>query len=212
MKNVFLTLVFSLSSQLLLFGQGTIQSISIQPPSPTVVDTIQVIVGVQFPSSDCELDTSNIGLSGSTFFANAHHCLGMLTAICNTTDTFMLYPPHTAGDYMIDMTLTSGAAPAPCTPGIAIDDHDTLNFTIMDIVGNMEIEGEKFLIYPNPANIFLHVKGKYDFVEIADLNGQLLIRHEDPNELINVMDLQPGFYLCAIGYKKHYKIVRIQIY
>ena len=210
MKGISIAFLCVLSG--ILFGQGTIQSISIQPASPTVVDTIEIVVDLQFPNSDCILDTSSIGLSGNTYYAYTHHCLGMLTTICNTTDTFLLYPPHTAGNYAIDLTLTSGAAPAPCTPGFAIDDNLVLNFTILDIVGSMEIDGEEFLIYPNPANIFLHVKGNYDFVEIADLNGQLLIRHENKNELINVMDLQPGFYLCGIGYNKHYKIVRIQIY
>ena len=53
----------------------------------------------------------------------------MLTAICNTTDTFKLNP-LAVGTYIFDLTLSSGFGGPPCTPGVVPDDYDTITFYV----------------------------------------------------------------------------------
>ncbi len=104
-KLIFFYLYIFLSFN--LNAQGAITNISCSPANPTVNDTIYFFVETQFPSSDCLLMNSSFSINGNSIIASAQHCLGMLTAICNTTDTFMILP-LSVGTYIFNMTLSSG--------------------------------------------------------------------------------------------------------
>ena len=110
-------------------AQGSITNISCSPANPNVNDTIYFFVETQFSSSDCLLMTSNLSINGNSIIASAQHCLGMLTATCNTTDTFMI-SPLSVGTYIFNMTLSSGFGGPPCSPGIVPDDNQLFTFTV----------------------------------------------------------------------------------
>lgn len=180
------------------FTQGSILSMNVDPMNPAVNDTITISADLQFAYSDCVLESKNIALSGNTFYANAHHCTGMLTALCNITDTFIVLPPHIPGIYILDFTLTSGSGPVPCTPGIVSDDNQVTTFKIEDDAGTDNLNQEGVVLYPNPVGNELTVTGNYETIEIIDLYGNVLLTHDTSGESVNISNLSAGFYLCRI--------------
>ena len=113
------------------FGQiqGSIISLTIFPTYPTNTDTVYVYTELEFASSSCPLDMKSYSISGNNIVASTQHCLGMLTTICNTTDTFKLNP-LAVGTYIFDLTLSSGFGGPPCTAGIVPNDYDTITFYV----------------------------------------------------------------------------------
>ena len=71
-------------------------------------------------------------MSANSITASTQHCLGMLSAICNTTDTFK-FDPLAAAAYIFDLTLSSGFGGPPCTAGIIPDDYDTITFYVSQL-------------------------------------------------------------------------------
>ena len=89
------------------FGQmlGSISSLTISPVNPNNTDTVYIYAELMFSSSDCECFVKTDYLSANHITASTQHCLGMLSAICNTTDTFKLNP-LAVGTYIFDLTLS----------------------------------------------------------------------------------------------------------
>jgi len=122
-------LVILLCLPLIGFGQGSIISLTVSPTYPIETDTVYIFAELSFSSSDCELLAKIDYMSANSITASTQHCLGMLSAICNTTDTFK-FNPLAAGTYIFDLTLSSGFGGLPCTPGIIPDDYDTITFYV----------------------------------------------------------------------------------
>ena len=95
---------------------------------------------------DVFLDMKSHSVSGNNIVASTQHCLGMLTAICNTTDTFKLNP-LAVGTYTFDLTLSSGLGPPPCTAGIISDDNYVFTFDVVTSVGIEEQTTKKELLF-----------------------------------------------------------------
>ena len=129
------------------FGQiqGSIISLTIFPTYPTNTDTVYVYAELAFTSSSCPLDIKSYSILGNNIVASTQHCLGMLTTICNTTDTFKLNP-LALGAYIFDLTLSSGFGGPPCTPGVVPDDYDTITFNVSALVGIEEHTTNKKLL------------------------------------------------------------------
>lgn len=162
------------------FAQGTILGFTIDPPAPTTADVVKVYVGVQFSSMACTLDNQGHSTTGSTTSAYAHHCLGMLTAMCNAIDTFNL-GMLPAGSHVFDMTLTSGSAGPPCTPGIVPDDQRNTTFTVTLATGIANYNlSQNINIFPNPINttatikINERLKVKNAEMKIVDITGRVV--------------------------------------
>lgn len=157
MKNIyafFLGILFTTS----IFAQGTIVAFTIDPPSPTTADFVKVYVDIMFTSGACDVDNQGHSTSGSNTSAYAHHCIGMLTVICNAVDTFNL-GMLPAGSHIFDMTLTSGSGGPPCTPGIVPDDIRNTTFTVTPATGIISAQNSKTsMIYPNPLHAIATVK------------------------------------------------------
>ena len=137
MKKTITRLVLStiiLLSYSKIMAQGSITGISCIPTNPTTSDTIYVYVNYSFSSSSCSLFSSYHNVVGNTVVASSLHCLGMLMAICNTTDTFVILP-LSAGNYTFAMTLNAGFGSGGCTPGIVPTDTQTYNFSVSAIQG-----------------------------------------------------------------------------
>lgn len=175
MKKIF-TILLVAGATTFGFSQS-IQSFQVKPASPTVNDTIEICWTLQFPTSSCA-GTCTWNQNGFNIQAGALHCIGSLQAICTDVDTVVLYPPHTAGTYSCTFVLSSGAAPAPCTPGITPNDQRTINFNVSTVTGTGT--GNQFApevqLAPNPAssNVVLNL-GKYqvtDNIIVTTLAGK----------------------------------------
>ena len=145
------------------FGQGSIISFTISPIYPTEIDTVYIYADLMFSSSDCNCFTKIDYMSANSITATTLHCLGMLSTICNTTDTFKINP-LSAGTYIFDLTLSTGFGGPPCTPGIVPDDYDTITFNVVTSVGIEEQTTKKELLYTTD------LLGR----ETKDINNQLL--------------------------------------
>lgn len=204
MKRIqpFLTLVIALFLLNPVFGQmGSIQGIQMTPSNPTDQDTIYFIADVTFPYSACFVEQQSVQATGNTIFAGANHCVGLLAAICYTKDTFMV-APLASGNYDFVFTLTSGAGPQPCTPGVVADDVDTLSFSVD---GTTSIADQKqnvvFEVYPNPVNDRFQITTDLRATQLAiySIDGQLVQRQSfqnDGKEL--VLSVPTGMYFVQL--------------
>lgn len=179
MKNIyslFIGILFSVN----VFSQGTITGFTIDPPAPTTMDIVKVYADIMFTSMSCDVDNQGHSTAGSTTNAYAHHCVGMLAAICNTVDTFNL-GMLPAGSHLFDLTLTSGSGGPPCTPGIVPDDQRNTTFTVTLATGisNYNISNN-ISIFPNPINttatfkINETLKVKNAEMKIMDVTGRIV--------------------------------------
>lgn len=207
MKHLIALTTFLLTSAIALGQGGTITSITIDPPNPTVNDDLTVYVDVQFNYGDCPIDDIGFGLNGNTITAYAHHCIGLLTVICPTTDTFEL-GQMAAGAYTFDFTLTSGAGIPNCSPGIVPDGNQQLQFTVSQSVGIEELETLEDFVYPNPFNDLLTFKTPLESsAVITDINGKTITEIDAGSTQVNLESLPSGVYLFRIGRKVH-KLVK----
>ena len=129
------------------FGQmlGSISSLTISPANPNNTDTVYIYAELSFTSTGCPLDVKSYSITGNNIFASTQHCLGIATAICNTTDTFKLNP-LIVGAYLFDLTLSSGGGGSPCTTGIVPNDNDIITFNVVPPVGIEEQTTKKELL------------------------------------------------------------------
>jgi hypothetical protein len=193
--KTFLTTLILFGSFSLAFSQGNISSITISPANPTVNDDMVIYVDVQFSNSDCIPDYQTHSLQGTTIGAAAHHCVGALTAICNTTDTFEI-GQLPIGTYTFDMTLTSGFGGPGCSPGFVPDDNDQLQFSVTGAVGVPEVELSQKFIYPNPTIGALHFSQPLnESAYITSLSGQFVRQIPSGTSVIDVSELESGVYI-----------------
>lgn len=192
MKNIY-TLLLSLCFSVAGSAQGNINSYTVFPANPTTNDTVYVYVDSWFSSGGCPLDNLYHGLSGTTITATAHHCIGLLTVICNATDTFKI-DPLPAGTYDFNMTLTSGSGPMPCTPGIAPDDMGTTSFTVSQAVGIPEFDLASLKL-ENPVSGELNFgKPLVEELQLFDITGKLTKKIKAGETRVNLEALNTGIY------------------
>ena len=149
-KNYFLLLIFFIGFNVTGHSQW-INSISMSPLYPTTNDSVTFYVDCGFPSGSCDPYLPSVFVSGYDIYANALHCLGMLTVICYYTDTFTV-PPLPAGYYSFHMQLNAGGGPAPCTAGIVPGPEDTLDFIVTPGTGIPPIHGDAvYQLFSDPS-------------------------------------------------------------
>ena len=124
---------------------GSISSFTISPVNPNDTDTVYIYAELWFCCSNCSLEMKSHSVLGNNIVASTQHCLGMLSTICNTTDTFKLNP-LAVGTYTFDLTLSSGFGGPPCTAGVLPDDNDVITFNVVTSVGIDEHTTQKKLL------------------------------------------------------------------
>lgn len=207
MKTIFL-FVCGLFFSALSFAQGSILGFTVEPQSPSESDFVKVYVGLSFTSGDCPLDDKDHSTNGLITDAYTHHCVGMLTVICNTVDTFNL-GYLSGGNHKFRVVLSSGAAPPPCTPGIIIDDMDSTSFVVAVATGiNDSNRDNKYIsIYPNPVTDKAIIVVNSDMsietaeLKILDVFGRTvkLYNHFQTNEIILSRDnMDRGIYFYQV--------------
>ncbi len=215
---LFSNLIFSLT----LFAQGAILSFHTLPASPTTNDVVKVVASLSFTSGGCELSEQGHTTNASRTDAYALHCLGMLTVICPTTDTFLL-GTLPAGDHTFVLSLSSGGGPAPCSPGIVIDDTDSITFTVDPGVGiNVpNAKAVEFSLYPNPASTNLTLQTEHrlpntDYrLQIYNAQGQVVFTSifDIQHSTFDISSFSPGLYYLTlqsaegVGVKK-FEVIR----
>ncbi len=202
MKNLFILLFLFCTA--LVQAQNQITGFTVSPQNPTTLDAVTIYANVVFTSGGCDVAEQAHSTNGSITDAYAHHCVGMLAVICPTTDTFELGTLE-AGQHTFRMALTSGGAPAPCTPGIIADDLDSVVFQVTPVVGiNQTIKNENHVIvFPNPfteqAVIVFQQAEKLvqPFLVLTDIQGkqvQVTYRSAGNKILLERGELEPGIY------------------
>ena len=175
MKKLLLSSIVLLSFSLL--KSQSILNISYSPLNPGPMDTIYFYADLEFPSGACPLSNSSSSTVGNTVFANSLHCVGMLQVICNTTDTFMV-EPLPVGNYTFDMTISSGAGPVPCSPGIVPNDNRITNFVVASLNVNESQTNLNIEIAPNPSTgIYKLSNVNQKQLIIYDILGNQMLKH-----------------------------------
>lgn len=189
--------IFTLCSILfaqLVHTQSMILSIVHEPEEITTTDSISFIVEYQFPSSDCILDSNGASPEGTEIQAFSHYCLGPLTALCYRTDTFQIDPLQ-AGEYAFILSLSAGMGTVPCTPGIIIDDLDTLNFIVSALSGTEDPVNPEFFLYPNPVSNQLYFSMPLTSVStVFNINGKPIMSINGGSTEIDVSSMPSGLY------------------
>jgi len=191
-------------------AQSSIVSLTVSPSNPTVYDTVFVYAELMFPNSGCELDHKNHTVIGNVIGASTMHCLGLMTTICYTKDTFRI-DPLPSGTYTFDLTLSSGYGGPPCTPGIVPDDNDTISFVVSGTVGINETKDRLPVIFPNPVTDILTINEKdkkIHEIAITAYKGDIVLKQIEPGKRINVSGLSKGIYLLQIQYEDEVIILK----
>jgi hypothetical protein len=181
MKRILLLSVACLSIE--ASSAQWINSLSVQPAAPTSADTIRVYADVSFPSGGCDDKMVNQSITGNVINASALHCLGQLTFICTTTDTFTILPLP-AGNYTFIYQVDAGGGPSPCTPGIVPGPSDSISFTVTTSSSIPEFSGSfQFDVFPTPAKDELTVSISTlppddAHLEIVDVTGKIVVRQK----------------------------------
>jgi hypothetical protein len=201
MKFIFSFLLLLISASQLL-AQGTITGISVIPSNPTTADDIELHIAVQFNSGGCQVDDKGHNTNAFAVSAYAHHCIGLLTVICPTTDTFQL-GQLPAGDYTVDFTLSSGFGGPNCSPGIVPDDTDQFQFTVSTTVGIQEPQSEADFIYPNPVSDILFFKKNLNHsASMTDIHGNIVANIRDGASSVDISHLSSGVYFLQTETKR----------
>ncbi|MCY7363574.1 MAG: T9SS type A sorting domain-containing protein [Ignavibacteria bacterium] len=207
-----LTLIILLSIFFNNINAQWINSLTISPANPTTNDSIFIYADCSFPSGSCDEHSQTLYISAGYIYGQATHCLGMLTFICSTTDTFKIIPLP-AGTYSFLFNANAGTLPSPCTPGINPGPTDSLTFIVTDATGLPDIDGKNFQfnLFPNPAKDKLKLKckdesllNKNTSLIIYSLTGQQLSKYDitDKEILIDVSTFPTGTYLLRIAGEK----------
>lgn len=183
-----------------------INSIGISPQQPTTSDTIYFYPTVSFGYGSCDDHTQFISVNGNNIAAGATHCLGMLTVICTTTDTFKIGPLQ-AGNYTFHFNVNEGTYPAPCTPGIIAGPTDSLNFNVINLSSIKEppFNDGLFYVYPNPASDYLSIsfknKNQKRTIELITIEGKVVGNYETDtdNFRMDTHSLPNGIYIVSVS-------------
>ena len=196
-------LLFSMLIGLPFYAKAqTINSLNIFPQSPSEKDSIYITVNSTFSSSSCDTSSNYFSLNNNTISASSIHCLGMASALCDATDTFLI-GGLTAGSYMFIVNVNQGFLPS-CTPGIVPGPTDTLNFNVSTAtrVFNAKSEAD-FLIYPNISNGTINLKFSENFFDtkfvIYSTSGNVVYSakvHDNDTKIS--LELKPGLYYSTI--------------
>lgn len=178
-----------------------INSITIHPASPSSLDTLTLLAECSFPSAGCSDHTKYFSIVGNDIYANAIHCLGPMTVICNFTDTFKI-DPLPAGNFTFHLQVDGGFGPSPCTPGIVPGPIDSVSFVVSPFTDIQEFIGQdEVYAFPNPVKDRFQIVGLSDSefpvqLEIFSISGKSIknLVNENVNYDFNISELPGGIY------------------
>jgi hypothetical protein len=201
MRHLFLFFVLLLGN---ICNSQVIDSIRIYPQQPTTDDTIRIFVYSTFNYGGCTGE-SDYSILNKEINSSSIHCLGILAYICQDIDTFNI-DPLPEGIYHFYHTLSSGLAPAPCSPGIVADDHDTLTFTVESQLAINTIKHDFVKISPNPVKqkcllTFDSNNNPVQRINVRDISHRKVIEQEnlDSHQIeLDLTLLSSGIYFIEL--------------
>lgn len=193
-----------------------INSLTVVPSNPTTSDQVKILANLSFSAGPCDDHTQFLSSLGSTYSASALHCLGMLSFICNHTDTFSL-GQLAGGSYKFFFNVNEGGGPSPCSPGIVPGPFDSVSFVVTAPTGIKENHIELTqLKYDETSRIL-----KLDFekipinacIQILSLDGKVIetAALTSTENLLQLKSVARGIYLLKIQNKDHYFIQKWQL-
>lgn len=223
MKSLFVfafLISFSCHSQI-------IDSITYSPQNPGAGDTVNIYCYVQYPNQGCQLVEQDYYFGPGAVFLRAFHCMGILTVLCPTIDTFKVsidYPGTYEFYYMPGFIADS----INCTFPI-LQNGDTIPYpfaiesisiTFSDSTASVnQIQNSKeknWKFYPNPASNKLTIiqEAQEDSkIEILSASGRL-IKVFQTNKIIEEMDISSipsGLFFIHFSNSKLNQIERLII-
>lgn len=182
-----------------------INNIQYHPSNPTTTDTISFYVSLIFPSGTCDQHAQGFNINGNKIEAFALHCLGMLTYICNHTDTFKINPLP-PGLYSFHFKLDVGMLPFPCSPGTVAGPTDSVTFVVNPVTGIGNSTGHVANVFLQENNLIVEINNMQElFLSIYDLNGKIVRSETFSNGLLrlplNFLNSGAYFYTLSSGTK-----------
>lgn len=213
MKRSLLSLIFVSFIFTNSYSQSIV-SFTVSPANPTSADTIQVIIETMFTSGSCDGTANITGTSGDYIFAQAYHCVGMLTVICTDYDTINILP-QAPGQYNFVYILNTGDG-FPCIPGTLpmVMDSVYINVTGASGIDNFS-SNNHFNVFPNPSKgkIFVHQDvAEKGLMKIYSTDGKLLQTYNitEKESEINT-SVATGFYTLVIENRNQKYVTRLNI-
>lgn len=187
-----------------------IQTLEILPASPTVADSIYLIATVQTPNSTCALNQSVVTIENGVVGVNACYAHGLLTAICQRTDTISIGKIDQPGTFelLFMASLTDFGDTTCTTPQGSMMSSIEFMVDIADAVSETPTT-RGFDIYPNPSHgqVDLHFHTGEPFkgqIRWVDQYGKM-VYHTQVREAqtsqplrINLSHLPDGLYYCTV--------------
>jgi len=150
----------------------SIISMTTVPANPTDNDSILFLVDVQFSSSGCVPSSVTGNLVGQDFIMTGTHCPGMLTAICDYTDSIKV-GPMAAGGYNFNMSILIGDGMCG-TPQVA--DNRIQPYIVTSTVKIEESYFSNISLFPNPITNELSIQFEnpleQGLISICDVSGR----------------------------------------
>jgi hypothetical protein len=177
-----------------------INKLVIIPANPTSNDIVKVIGYTTFSSGGCPLTSSSLKINGTKITLHVCHTPGILTVICNSTDTLIIGKLD-AGVYELHYYLYDARM-------LAHYDLDTVYFTVQLAVGLQlsDNSGQKIDAYPNPVSKEINLEFKNHSAEgynisFYSVTGQKLKTIKESKNIIkiDISDLADGIYFMVIS-------------
>ena len=204
MKTIFLFV------SLLLFinvEAQNIQLIRFSPASPTSNDSLTVYADLVFTSGGCDLQSQQIFQAGNNFNVVLYHCPGLLTVICNVTDTIHL-GVLSADNYYINVEVMTGTYDSlgNCTNYIPTDYLSTpLTVSLPTNINEVKYDSP-IVLQINNKLIFENVNSNFTFILTDALGKIVLSRSINPNSTEIILPELKGVYFYSLiqGSKKQF--------
>jgi hypothetical protein len=191
--GLFLGMFYSLNSNAQFYITGMQQLPSVYP------QPVSVLVDLAFPSSECLHNPLTLSINGNAITANATHCLGLLTAICYTTDTFTFSLPA-PGQYLFQFNLSMGSGSVPCSPGFFPPQTDTLTIQYGQPSSVFNHDGDGITILQNRFQFSPDWYGA--ILEFFNLQGKLIFQTRVTDEFTIPSEMPGGLYLLRMQNNK----------
>ena len=202
-----------------------IDSLTFSPQNPIAGDSVSIFCHVQYPNQGCQLVDQDYYFGPGAVFLRAFHCMGMLTVLCPTIDTFKVridypgtYDFYYMPGYIMDsinctfpVLISGDTIPYPyAIESISITFSDST--TSVNQIQNSKEKNWKF--YPNPASNRLTIiqEAQEDSkIEIYSTSGRL-IKVFQTNKIIeemNISNIPSGLYFIHFSNSKLNQIERL---
>ena len=186
-----------------------VDSLKIIPVSPTSSENIQVIAYTLHPNMSCPLFNSTVNTSNDTIYVTAFHSIGMLPAMCNSTDTITIGSVM-SGNYVLIYNVIDTILPNP-------GDTDTLLFSVQGIMETQDHRKKEILIYPNPATEKICFELEQDLnengiIDMYSMKGKKVMSTILSNSLtLHIGHLHKGMYFIHYSFGNRTKTQKVLI-